>query len=106
MLGDVEVDDPSSLVGQYHEDKEYFVGNRRHDKEIQGHEVLHVVFHKGLPRGKRWARRSDAIRLHRQFRHVNAQLAQLADDAWGTSGGIGLLHGADELTKLFGNPWP
>ena len=43
MFGDVNADDPSSLVGQHHEDKEYFVGDRWHDKEIQGHEVLHVV---------------------------------------------------------------
>src|SRR6266403_3514376 len=42
MFGDMNVDDPSSLVGQNYEDKEYFVGDRRHDKEIQGHEVLHV----------------------------------------------------------------
>jgi hypothetical protein len=52
------------------------------DKEIQSHQILHVVLQKGLPRRRRQPLRSEAILLHRRFGHLDAQLAQLADDPW------------------------
>ncbi len=50
MFRDIEMDDATPLVGQDDEDEEHFVGHRRHDKEIQGDQILHVVVEKGLPR--------------------------------------------------------
>ena len=49
MLSDVEMYEMSSLMGQDKQDEQYFVGYRRHDKEIQGHQILHVVLQEGFP---------------------------------------------------------
>jgi hypothetical protein len=37
-------------MGQDHEHEEELVHDRRHDKEIQGHQVMHVIDEKGLSR--------------------------------------------------------
>ena len=50
MLSDVEVDDATSMVGQDDQDKEHLVPHRGDHKEIQGHEILHVILQEGLPR--------------------------------------------------------
>lgn len=105
MFGDVKVDDLSSLVGQNQYDEQHLVSDRWHDKEIQSHRVLHVILQKGLPCWRRRPLRSDAILLHRRLGHLDAQLAQLADDPWCTPGRIALPHGADEIADVFGNRW-
>jgi hypothetical protein len=51
MLSDVEMYETLSLMGQDEQDEQHFVGDRRHDKEIQGHQILHVVLQESLPRG-------------------------------------------------------
>src|SRR5262245_28266435 len=54
MCRDVAVDDTTPMVGQDDQDKEYFVGHRWHDKEIQGHQILDMVLQEGLPRRGWW----------------------------------------------------
>ena len=49
-LGDVEVDDLPSVMGEDEQDEQHFVGHRRHNKEIQRHQILHVILQEGLPR--------------------------------------------------------
>src|SRR5262245_10780923 len=67
MLGDVEVDDAPSRMGQDDQDKEHRVPHGGDHKEIQGHQVLHVIREKGLPCWRRRRLRSDTILLHRRF---------------------------------------
>jgi hypothetical protein len=43
MLGDVEVDDTSSIVGEHDEDEEYPQARGGHCEEINGHQVPDVV---------------------------------------------------------------
>ena len=43
VFRDVEMDDAAPFMGQDEQHEEHFVGHRRHDKEIQGDQVLHVV---------------------------------------------------------------
>jgi hypothetical protein len=50
VLSDVDMDETPSRMGQDEQDKQYCVGHRRHDKDIQGHQILHVVLQEGLPR--------------------------------------------------------
>ena len=50
MFGDVEVDDAPSMMGQDDQDREHRVPHRGDHKEIQGHEILHVILQEGLPR--------------------------------------------------------
>jgi hypothetical protein len=50
MFRHIDVDDATPLVGHDDEDEQHFAGHRRHDKEIQGDQILHMVVEKGLPR--------------------------------------------------------
>jgi len=50
VFRDIKMDDAAPFMGQDEQHEEHFVGHRRHDKEIQSHQVLHVVFQEGLPR--------------------------------------------------------
>jgi hypothetical protein len=43
MLGDVEVDDTSSIVGEHDEDEEYPQAGGGHREEIEGDQVADVV---------------------------------------------------------------
>jgi hypothetical protein len=50
MLCHIEVDVTPSFVSQNHQDKPHFLGDRWHDTEIQGNQIVHMVPDKGLPR--------------------------------------------------------
>jgi len=50
MLGDVEVDDAPSMMGQDDQDKEQRVPHRGDHQEIQSDQVLHVIRETCLPR--------------------------------------------------------
>src|SRR5262245_29940422 len=54
MLGDVDMDETAPFMGQDEQDEEHCVGHGWHDKEIQGHEIPHVIREKGLPRRRGW----------------------------------------------------
>jgi hypothetical protein len=103
VLGDVDMHHAAPFMGQDQQHEEHFVGHCRHDKEIQGHQVLYVVLQKGLPWRGRRPFRSDTILLHRRFSDVNAQLTQLAHDAGRAPGRIGPPHRADRIADIFGN---
>ena len=65
-------------MGQNQQDEQHLVGHRRHDEEIQGDQVLHVIGEKGLPR-RRWRLSYlSPIRLHGGLGDLDPQLAQLA----------------------------
>jgi hypothetical protein len=103
VFRDIDMDETSSLMGQNEQDEQHCVGDCRYDEEIQGHEVLHVVFQEGLPCRRRRSLRSDAIRLHRRLGHLDAQLVQLADDPRRAPGGIRLPHRLNELADFLGH---
>src|SRR5882724_1019064 len=50
VLGDVEVHDAASLVGEDHQDEEHHVRHGGHHKEVHRDHVLDMVAEKGLPR--------------------------------------------------------
>jgi hypothetical protein len=81
MLGDIEVHDTAPLMCEDQQHKQHLVGDRRDYEEVEGHEVLHVVVQKRLPR-RRWklAQRYPIL-LHGGLCDLDAQLAQLAYDA-------------------------
>jgi hypothetical protein len=103
VLGDVDMHHAAPFMGQDQQHEEHFVGYCRHDKEIQGHQVLHVVLQKGFPCRGRWPFRWDTILLHHRFSDVNAQLTQLAHDAWRAPDRIGLPYRADKIADIFVN---
>jgi hypothetical protein len=64
MCRHIEVDDATSIVGQDDEDKEHLACHRRHDKDIEGDQILHMVVKESLPCRRGRLASSDAIRLH------------------------------------------
>jgi hypothetical protein len=53
VFGDVEMYDAALFMDQDKQHEEHFVGHRRHDKEIEGDQVLDMVVQKSLPRWRR-----------------------------------------------------
>jgi hypothetical protein len=53
MLGDVEVDDPTPLMGKDDKHEKDLARHSWHRKEVHRDKVLHVVLQEGLPR-RRW----------------------------------------------------
>jgi hypothetical protein len=53
MFRDVDMYHAARFMGQDEQDEEHFVGHGRHHKEIEGHQVLHVIRERALPRRRR-----------------------------------------------------
>jgi hypothetical protein len=49
VLRDVKMDDAAPFMGEDEQHEEHSVGYRRHDKEIQGDQVIDMIMQKGLP---------------------------------------------------------
>jgi hypothetical protein len=43
MIGDRDMDDPSTVVCEKHEDKEQPKGGRGHDEQVGGHDLARVI---------------------------------------------------------------
>ena len=80
VLGDMEVHDPASVVGEDNQDEEYVEPNRWNHEEVQGHQFLRVVGEERSPRGRRRLGATDPVLLHRGLGDVDAELPQLAFD--------------------------
>jgi hypothetical protein len=81
VFGHIEVHDPSALMSQHNEDEEHAALNGWHSEEITGDDIFNMVGQKGPPRGGRWLSDAGSVRLHRRFRHGDAQLAEFAHNA-------------------------
>ena len=79
------------------------MGYCRHDKAIQGDDVLDMVLKEGLPRWRWWLGWPPPVFLHRRRGHLDAQLVQLADDPRRAPGRIRLSHRLDQLADLLCN---
>jgi len=53
MIGYRDMDDPSTVVCEDHEDKEQPKGGRVHDEQVRGHDLARVIGEEGPPR-LRW----------------------------------------------------
>jgi len=53
MIGDCDVDDPTTVVFQDHEDKEQPKGDRRHDEKVGRHDLIRMIGEEGPPRLRR-----------------------------------------------------
>ena len=67
---------------EHDQDKEKLEPDRRHNEEIDRHQVRGVILQKRLPRRRGQLARSNAVLVYRRLRHFDAELAQLANNAW------------------------
>jgi hypothetical protein len=81
MIGDCDVDDPSTVVLQDHEDKEQPKGDRRHDEKVGRHDLIRMIGEEGPPR----LRRRPPLPLHvfgnGRLTHRDSQLLELSVDS-------------------------
>lgn len=56
VIGDVDVEEFTAIVAEHHEGKEQAEGERRHDEEVDGHDVVEMGLQEDAPRW-RWAAR-------------------------------------------------
>ena len=81
MLGHVEVEDASAMVGEHDEDEEHAQLHGRNSEEIDGDQVPDVAGQERAPRLGRWS-----VALRHQSRdgalgHLDPQLPEFAMDA-------------------------
>ena len=100
MRGDVEVDDPPTMVGEHDEDEEDAEASGRHGEEVDRNQVADVVA-KERPPGLRGLR---AVLRHEAgdgaFGDVDAEFQQLSVDARGAPEGIRGGHLPDQGADL------
>ena len=78
MLGDVEVQDASSVMEEDDDHEQDTESDRRHGEEVDGDEVLDVVTEEGLPGGTGWLPMTDHVLGHGRLGNFDAELDQLA----------------------------
>jgi len=80
IRGDVEMENPASLVGEDQEDKEDSIANGGHNEEVDGGDVFDVIPQESSPSGGGRSLPSDHVFLDRRFVQIDSDLAQLPDN--------------------------
>ena len=65
MLGDVEMNHLSSGMCEYDQHEQQLEPDRRHNEEIDRHQIREVILQKRLPCRRGWLARSDTVLVHR-----------------------------------------
>jgi hypothetical protein len=86
----------ASVMGQHHKDKEHPKGECRDHKEIDRDELAHVIRQEGTPALGRRGPTAYHVFSDRGFSDLDTEFQQLAVDARGTPGRVGVAHLADE----------
>ena len=82
VLGYRKVQHPPPMVMQHHQHEQHPEPDGRHHEEVDGDQVAGVVSQERAPGGGGWLTASGHVLADRCFRHHDAQLLQLPDDAW------------------------
>ena len=92
----VGMQDLASVMGQHHKDKEHPKCQRWDHEEIDRDELADMIRQEGTPGLGRRGPTAYHVCSDRGFSDLDAKLQQLAVDAWGTPGRVGVAHLADE----------
>src|SRR5262249_50432672 len=105
MCGDVEMNDPPSIVSQSQKHVQNLKTNRRHGEEVDRHRGLDVILKEGLPGLRGWLAPACRVLAHAGFADIDAQLEQFAMDTRRTPERILAAHPANQLSNLFRHRW-
>ena len=100
MLGDVEVDDMSSMMTKNDEGKQYAESGCRNGEEIDRDNVTEMILEKRPPGLRRRLSSSDPILSHRSFGHNVPQQGEFGLNPRGAPGWILVRHAADQSANL------
>ena len=105
MGGDVEMNDPPSIVSQHKKHEQNLKTDGRHGEEVDRHHGLDVILKEGLPGLRRWLSPACNVLAHARFSDVDAQFEQFTMDTRRTPERILAAHLANQLPNLFGHWW-
>jgi hypothetical protein len=104
-VGDVDVDDATSLVRQDHEHEKDLEHHGGHDEEVHGDEVPQVVVEKAA-QSLRWRRSmADHVLGDRCLRDLDAELLKLSVNPRRAPEGVRRGHPSDQRSDLRGDGW-
>ena len=88
--------DPASVMGKHDEDKEHLKRQRRDHEEVDCNELADMIRQEGTPGLGRRGPTTHHVCPDRGFGDRDAEFQQLAVDARGAPGWVGVAHLADE----------
>ena len=102
----VDMQDLAAIMGQHHEDKEHPKRERRDHEEIDRDELADVIRQKRAPDLGRRGPTTHHVVPDRGFGDRDTEFQQLAVDARGAPGRVGVAHLADEHLDSARGTWP
>src|SRR5713226_1188889 len=103
MRGDVEVEDPASVMSQHQEYVEDLKAESRNREEVHRYEILHVILQEGPP-SLRWRLPvTDHVFAHAGLADVHTEFEQFAVNPGGAPGRVRAAHQTDQLAYVFRN---
>ena len=102
----VDMQDLASIMGQHHEDKEHPKRERRDHEEVDRDELADVIRQKRTPGLGRRGPTTHHVVPDRGFGDRDTESQQLAVDARGAPGRVGVAHLADEHLNGARDAWP
>ena len=105
MGGDVEMDDPPSVVSQNQEHVQDLKPDRRHRKEVDRHHGLQVVLQEGPPCLRRRVTTADHVFAHAGLADIDAELEEFTVDARSAPKRILAAHPPNQFTDFLRHRW-
>ena len=100
MLGDVEVNDASSVVGQHEEYEQNTECDGGHGEEVDGDEIFQMIIEECPPTRTGWFPVAGHVLGNRRLGQVNAELEQLAVNPGSAPQRVGPRHPANQISDL------
>jgi len=105
MGGDVEMDDPPSVVSQNQEHIQDLKPDRRHGEEVHRDHGFDVILKERPPVLRWWVPPVYDVLAHACLADIDAEFQQLAVDTWGTPKWILAAHLPNQLAGFFRHCW-
>jgi hypothetical protein len=106
MSSHAEVQNAPPIVSKHQEDIQQMEPDGGHGEEVYRYYALHVILKEGPPSLGRRFSLSNHVFGYRCFGNLNAQLVQLAVNAWCTPARVVAAHHADQIPNLLRHAGP
>jgi len=106
VLGHIKMDEAAAMMGEHDQDEEYLEPDRGYDKEVDGHQVPHMVFQKRSPGRRGWIGGAQAILIHGGLGHLDAEFSELTDNPGRAPARISFGDSANQISDFLRNLRP
>jgi hypothetical protein len=104
VRGDVEVQNPPTVVGEYEKHEEDLTPNGRYDEEVDRDDLLDVVLQEGTLGGGGWLPSTHHVILDGRLGHLDPNLSEFANGPGSSSERIRGGHPPDQISQLLHVP--